>query len=494
MFTVSDKPLDIEALSEGLVNHAAGAFVAFEGRVRKQNDGRAVDALEYELFPEMCEAEGQRIIEEAKALFSLVEVRAVHRYGQLALGESAVWVGVVTAHRGAAFQACRFIIDAIKSRCPIWKKESYVDGPSEWVGCPTCEHHAVSAPKVFSRQAKIVGAGGQKTLKNSHVLIVGMGGLGCPSALHLAAAGVGHLRLVDGDRLDPSNLHRQTLYGYQDIGGHKVQLAKRRLEELHPFTTIEAISENFQGSNAASLLSGIDLILDCTDNFSTKYLLNDQAVAQKIPYVQASIYQNQAQLFSYKPDETACLRCIRPIQPPADCVESCTDSGVLGAATSVVGSYQALEAVRILLGQKAQSLLNQIHFDLETMENFAVRRDADVSCPVCSQKGGLKDFVYDDETLYPGASNELDFESLRQIEDAIWIDIREKAEHGHEIKASKNWPLSTFPKTDLDQYADQTLVLFCQKGMRSRKLLQELEDRGLKNVRALKGGVEALSP
>lgn len=492
MFTVSDRPLDIEALSQDLVNHSAGAFVAFEGRVRKQNDGRAVDALEYELFPEMCEAEGQRILEDAKKLFPIIEARAVHRYGQLELGESAVWVGVVTAHRGAAFQACRFIIDAIKSRCPIWKKESYVDGPSEWVGCPTCEHHAVSAPKVFSRQAKIVGPSGQKTLKQARVLVVGMGGLGCPSALHLAGTGVGFMRLVDGDKLDASNLHRQTLYAYQDVGSHKVQLAKRRLEELHPFTEIQAVSENFGPRNAAQLLDGIDLILDCTDNFAAKYLLNDRAVAQDIPYVQASIYQNQAQLFSFKPKESACLRCIRPLQPPADCIDSCTDSGVLGAATSVVGSYQALEAIRLLLGQAVQSVTHQIHFDLETMENFSIRRDRDEGCPACSPSSGPSDFVYDDSELYPQSSSEMDYESLRRLPNTLWIDIREHAEHGHEISGAVNKPLSSFNPEDLGQYADQTIVVFCQKGLRSRRLLKDLEAQGFGHIKALKDGVESL--
>ncbi|RZA12173.1 MAG: hypothetical protein EOP10_31830, partial [Proteobacteria bacterium] len=412
--------------------------------------------------------EGDRILAEAKRLFPILEVRVVHRYGTLELGESAVWVGVVTSHRGAGFQACRFIIDSVKARCPIWKKETYVDGPSEWVGCPTCEHHVVAAPKVFSRQAKLVGHSGQKSLKNAHVLIVGAGGLGCPSALNLAAAGVGHLRIIDGDKLEQSNLHRQTLYGYQDVGGYKALLAKRRLEELHPFTTIEAVTEHLSPQNINQYLEGIDLILDCTDNFAAKYLINDKAVANTIPYVQASIYQNQAQLFSYVPELSACLRCLRPIQPPADCVDSCTDSGVLGAATSIVGSHQALEAIRLILGQRSPATTHSIHFDLETFENYLVERAIDSQCAACSQTA-TKDFIYKDEALYPSSEDELDYAQLRKLSDAIWIDIREEWEHDHLIPNAQNIPLSRFEFSSISAPADQPVILFCQKGVRSRK-------------------------
>jgi molybdopterin/thiamine biosynthesis adenylyltransferase/molybdopterin synthase catalytic subunit/rhodanese-related sulfurtransferase len=492
MFEVTDRPIAIEALSAELVNHAGGAFVAFEGRVRKQNDGRPVKRLDYELFPEMCIAEGERILAEAKRLFPILEVRAVHRFGTLELGESAVWVGVITSHRGAGFQACRFIIDSVKARCPIWKKETYADGPSEWVGCPSCETQVVSAPQVFSRQARLVGLAGQKALKEARVLVVGVGGLGCPSALNLAAAGVGYIRLIDQDRLDASNLHRQTLYSYQDVGSYKAMLAKRRLEELHPFTTIDAIADSLSLQNIEQHCQGIDLIVDCTDNFATKYLINDQAVLHRIPYVQASIYQNQAQLFSYRPGQSPCLRCIRPLQPPADCVESCTDSGILGAATSAVGSYQALEAMRLLLGTPSPALTSQIHFDLETFENFAVERTLDPQCPACSPLA-KHSFIYQDEELYPQSEDEADYERLRELSDAIWVDIREEWEHDSVIPQAQNIPLSRFDSDALWAWRSRPVILFCQRGMRSRQLLKDLKALGHTNVKALKNGADALS-
>lgn len=490
MFWVTDREIPSESLARELENHAAGAFVAFEGRVRKQNDGRAVDRLEYELFPELCVIEGERIIQEARSLFPILDLRVVHRYGELELGESAVWVGVLAAHRGAAFQACRFIIDAVKARCPIWKKESYVDGPSEWVGCASCEHHAVPAPKIFARQSRILGEDGQRRLKKSRVLVIGMGGLGCPVSLNLAAAGVGYLRLVDGDRLEASNLHRQTLYGYQDIGSYKSLLAKRRLEELHPFTKIDAITERFTQDNARELLKDIDFVVDGSDNFATKYLLNDICVAEGRPFLSASIYQNQAQLFSYSPNESSCLRCESPRQPPAGCVESCVDSGVLGAATSIVGSYQALESLRFLTGKNVLSLSHQIYLDLETLENFSVLRKVNADCPAC--QGSSHDFIYDEALLYPKSRNELSYEELMTLEGGRWIDLREDEERSQTIEGSLHFPLSGFHEDDLSPLKDRKLILYCQKGLRSRRLMQNLQDKGYANVYSLKDGIESM--
>ena len=487
MFQVSGEPIDIKALSARLDNHGAGAFVTFEGRVRKQNDGRRVDRLEYELFAELCVEEGERILTEARALFPIIDVQVVHRYGLLELGDVAVWIGVLSAHRGIAFQACRFIIDSVKSRCPIWKKEYYVDGPTEWVGCPTCEHHAVSYDKVFSRQQRLLGEGGQKTLADSRVLIVGAGGLGCPSALQLTAAGVGFLRLCDGDRLDASNLHRQTLYGYQEVGSHKVILAKRRLEELHPFTKIEAVAEHFSPKNAGRLLEEIDLVLDCTDNFAAKYLINDTCVAAGIPYVQASIFQNQAQLFTYRPEESACLRCTRPIQPPADCVESCTDAGVLGAGTSIVGSWQAMEAMRTLLNQKSVATASTIHFDLEQGDTFNVRRSIDPACPACGPSP--QDFRYEDPIACE--EGEETYDTLKNRA-AIWVDIRELNEGKETLPDAVRLPLSTLDRRFFAENRGQPIVIFCQKGHRSRALLKELRAKGESHVLGMQGGLSGL--
>lgn len=488
MFATSDLPIDGQILASRLVNHAAGAFVSFEGRVRKQNDGRAVARLAYELFPELCVSEGEKILSEAKELFGIVDALAVHREGELELGDVAVWVGVIAPHRAAAYQASRYIIDAIKARCPIWKREEYVEGPSEWVGCPSCEHHAARPQEIFSKQERLVGKDGQKRLADSRVLIIGAGGLGCPAALHLAASGVGFLRIVDGDRIEASNLHRQTLFGIHDLSALKAWVAKRRIEELHPYCKVEALAERFSEVNAARIMEDVDLVLDCSDNFGTKYLINDRCTAAGLPFVQASIYQNQAQLISYRPGESACLRCVSPEQPPDGCVESCTDSGVLGASTGIVGSWQALEAIKTLVGKGSNAAQETLYIDLDEGETFRVPRAIDVNCPACSLH--KKSFSYESGS----ETWEKSYETILASRDPerIWVDIRELHESRPSLPDALRMPLSSLDRDALRK-PGRTIVLVCEKGLRSKKLASELRAKGWDHIESLRGGLAAVS-
>ncbi|NBU26000.1 MAG: molybdopterin converting factor, partial [Gammaproteobacteria bacterium] len=246
-FVFSHEAIDPTALARGLVDPSCGGYASFEGWVRDLNEGRAVRRLEYEAFEELAVREGERIVAEACERFGVANARCVHRIGDLPLGEVAVWVGVSAPHRDEAFRACRYIIDEVKHRVPIWKKEHYVDGDSGWVNCERCaatpdhahhdhahhehghhEHghhdhahghdgHPPAAPD-YSRQLALreVGAEGQARLRASRVAVVGAGGLGVPVLQYLAGAGVGQLTVIDGDRLDPSNLHRQTWYALAD--------------------------------------------------------------------------------------------------------------------------------------------------------------------------------------------------------------------------------------------------------------------------------------
>ncbi|MGH7918974.1 MAG: ThiF family adenylyltransferase, partial [Candidatus Dormibacteraceae bacterium] len=261
MFRFSSTPLEESALRAELTDPACGGYTAFEGWVRDHNEGQRVRRLEYEAFEPLAIKEGERIIAEAIARFGVERAACVHRIGTLEIGENAVWVGVSAAHRDEAFRACRYIIDEVKHRVPIWKKEYYESGDSGWVNCERCAQHAAhgehaaaspehahpghshgASPKPdYSRQIalKEVGAAGQEKLRRAAVLVVGCGGLGVPVMTYLAAAGVGRIGLVDGDRLEASNLHRQTLYSLADVGKPKVELAAARLRALNPEVEVD---------------------------------------------------------------------------------------------------------------------------------------------------------------------------------------------------------------------------------------------------------------
>src|SRR4051812_49386997 len=299
-FRFSSLPLDPAALQRELRDDHCGGFAAFEGWVRDHNEGHAVTRLEYEAFAELAEKEGARIVQAAIEKFGVMRAQCVHRIGSLGPGEVAVWVGVSAAHRDEAFRACRYIIDEVKHRVPIWKKEHYVNGDSGWVNCERCalpsahEHerghdhahdhghaqdHAVPVPD-YSRQVALreVGVAGQARLRAASVLVVGAGGLGVPVLQYLAGAGVGRLGIIDGDQLEPSNLHRQTWYALADCGREKAQLAAERVRALNPEVRVEAHALRLDAGNCERLAHGYDLVLDCSDNFSTKFLLNDLAL------------------------------------------------------------------------------------------------------------------------------------------------------------------------------------------------------------------------
>ncbi|MGA1376378.1 MAG: ThiF family adenylyltransferase, partial [Steroidobacteraceae bacterium] len=294
-FRFSSSGLNTESLRAELADPTCGGYAAFEGWVRNHNEGREVRRLEYEAFTELAVREGERIIAEACARFGVENARCVHRIGDLALGELAVWVGVSARHRDEAFKACRYIIDEVKHRVPIWKKEHYVDGDSGWVNCERCaatpdhahhdhahhdhshhdhahhdhaHHDHAPAARVpdYSRQMNLreVGAAGQARLRAARIAVVGAGGLGVPVLQYLAGAGIGRLTLIDGDHLEPSNLHRQTWYALADCGKPKAELAAARVRALNPDVDVHAHVGRLNAENGTRLLAEHDLVIDCT--------------------------------------------------------------------------------------------------------------------------------------------------------------------------------------------------------------------------------------
>ena len=233
---------------------------------------------------------------------------------------------------------------------------------------------------------KEVGTEGQKKLLESKVLIIGAGGLGSPAAMYLAAAGVGTIGIADGDEVDLSNLQRQIIHSTADIGRAKVQSAKETMEAIDPDITVNTYYTRVTEANISGLIGEYDFILDCTDNFDTKFLINDACVLGKKPFSHAGIIRFRGQLMTYVPDKGPCYRCIFGAPPPEEDVLTCKQAGIIGAMSGVIGSLQAMEAVKYLIGQGELLTGYLLTCDALTMEFRKIKLPSDTSeCAVCGE-------------------------------------------------------------------------------------------------------------
>jgi sulfur-carrier protein adenylyltransferase/sulfurtransferase len=514
-FSFTTTAIDTEAERQRVVDPACGGYASFEGWVRDHNEGQQVRHLEYEAFELLATKEGERILAAAVERFGVEHAACVHRVGDLQLGEMAVWVGVSARHRQEAFLACRYIIDEVKHRVPIWKKEHYVNGDSGWVNCERCaavpqdhdhDHHhdqAVAHPQAqpaatrstadYSRQQalKEVGETGQAKLRAARVLVIGAGGLGVPVLSYLAGAGIGRIGIVDGDRLEASNLHRQPLYSFASVGQPKAQLAAERLRALNPDVDVQTYGLRLTARNAADVVAGWDLVIDCTDNFSTKFLINDVCVSARKPAILSSIYQYEGQLQVIRPDtQGACLRCIWPEATRDGLVGNCAEAGVLGPVPGVFGSLQALEALKILLGLPGQLGDELLVMDLLTLQvsRMKARRASACAAGPCTRIPAV-----------PGAETQLQvrFESLDRAQAAGYtvIDIREPDEVADEPAPGTDirlMPMQQLLRADLALPRNGKYLLVCASGRRSLAAAQTLHERGFEQVASLTGGVTAL--
>ncbi len=525
-FDFTTSPIDVARARAALADPASGGYAAFEGWVRDLNDGQRVEHLEYEAFEALGRIEGERILAEARAKFGVTRVACVHRLGDLGIGELAVWVGVSAPHRDEAFRACRYIIDEVKHRLPIWKKEHYVDGDSGWVNCERCAaapraddlapthhtptHHAhahahsrharlhaphAHAPAVastpdYSRQMALreVGAAGQAKLRSTSVLVVGAGGLGVPVLQFLAAAGIGRLGIADHDRLEPSNLHRQTMYALADCGSPKAELAAARVAALNPDVRVDTHAVRVDAGNVAALLAPYDIVVDCTDNFATKFLLNDAALALGRIAVFASVYQYEGQLQVVDPQRgTACLRCVWPAATRDGLVGNCAEAGVLGPVPGTLGTLQALEVLKIVLDLPGRLGDDVLMLDLLSLATTRLR-----ARPAPEHAAHGRSTM---ET--PVDDIDLAFDTLAAAEAAGFtiVDIREPAE----------WMRSPLPASRAQQLPLARLLageplapgerhlLVCAHGVRSHAAAEMLRARGAARVYSLLGGVAAFA-
>ncbi len=358
------------------------------------------------------------------------------------------------------------------------------------------------------------GTAGQEQLKASRVLLVGLGGLGSPAALYLAAAGVGTLGLIDPDQVDLSNLQRQVLYDTADAGAMKVERAAARLQALNPELQLELYPERFCAANALSICSRYDLIIDGSDNFACKFLVNDVCVKLRKPLVYGSILRWEGQLAVFWAPHGPCYRCLFP-EPPKAYVPNCAEAGVIGALAGTLGSLQALEAMKVLVSgmppytSELRPLLGRLWLlRSQTMESQTLRIPKNPDCTVCSKPP--EEIPLRDEKGFEGCAlglTEVKADDL--LPEQAWtqylcIDVREQVEWdaGH-IPGAIHRPLSLLPHSKPGDWPsdERPWLLYCQGGVRSRRAYDILKSQGhtihghiQEGFRAWRGPIERASP
>jgi adenylyltransferase/sulfurtransferase len=336
-----------------------------------------------------------------------------------------------------------------------------------------------------------LGEEGQLRLKQGSVLIVGAGGLGSPSSIYLAAAGVGRIGLVDFDRVDATNLHRQVLYGTSDVGTPKLEAARARLHDLNPEIAIETHDCALTSDNALDLLRGYDVVLDGTDNFATRYLVNDACVLLGKPNVYGSIFRFDGQASVFFAKEGPCYRCLYPEPPPPDLVPSCAEGGVLGVLPGVVGTIQATEAIKLLAGIGETLVGRLLVFDALNMAFRQMKLRKDPQCAICGEHPTITELIDYEQFCNPATALEVTPEQLATLDAAI-VDVREPYEFaGGAIDGATLIPLGALPARLSEVPRDRDVVVYCQTGGRSARALEVLRGAGFSRARHLKGGYQA---
>ena len=370
------------------------------------------------------------------------------------------------------------------------------------------ESLSVDEVRRYSRHLIIpdVAMAGQKRLKNAKVLCVGAGGLGSPALMYLAAAGVGTLGIVEFDVVDESNLQRQIIHGQSDIGRSKAASARDSVREINPFVTVNLHEERLDSSNAMDLFAQYDLIVDGTDNFATRYLVNDACVLLHKPYVWGSIYRFDGQASVFWADQGPCYRCLYPEPPPPGMVPSCAEGGVLGVLCASIGSIQVNEAIKLITGIGRPLVGSLMVYDaLETeYRKITVRKDP--NCAVCGEHPTVTELidyeefcgVVSEEAQQAAIGSTITASELRDLIDAdkpiFLVDVREPAE----------WEIVRIPGATLvpkdeilrgDALAmlpqDKQIVMYCKTGVRSAETLAAVKAAGFRDAVHVQGGVTA---
>jgi molybdopterin/thiamine biosynthesis adenylyltransferase/rhodanese-related sulfurtransferase len=343
---------------------------------------------------------------------------------------------------------------------------------------------------------------GQKRLKAARILCIGAGGLGSPSALYLAAAGVGTIGIVDFDDVDLSNLQRQILHGTNDIGRGKLESARDRLRDINPEIEIELHKCRFSSENAPQLVSRYDVIVDGSDNFPTRYLSNDVSVFARKPNVYGSVFRFEGQTTVFAPHLGGpCYRCLFPEPPPPDSVPNCAQAGVLGVLPGIIGMLQAIETIKLIVGIGEPLVGRLLHFDALKVKFRELNLRRDPECPVCGENPTI--FSPIDYEQFCGARDEgamptMSVHEVKRKMDAHepfeLIDVREPFEYEiARIDGAKLIPLGEIAARVNELQRERQIVVHCHSGRRSAEAVRLLQQHGFANVYNLEGGIDAWS-
>jgi adenylyltransferase/sulfurtransferase len=349
-----------------------------------------------------------------------------------------------------------------------------------------------------------VGLEGQKKLKAASVLLVGAGGLGSPLALYLAAAGIGKLGLVDFDVVDQSNLQRQILHATHDVGRHKLQSAADRIRSINPNVEVESYETRLTSANALEILRRYDVVVDGTDNFPTRYLINDACVLLNKPNVYGSIFRFEGQASVLCAKQGPCYRCLYPEPPPPGLVPSCAEGGVLGVLPGIIGTIQATETIKLILDIGDSLIGRLLLLDALQMRFRELKLRKNPECPLCGEHPTITQLIdydafcgitHEEETARALAPYEISVTELKERldrgEDIFILDVREP--HEYEIVNIGGYliPLNELPQRVHELDSSHEMVVHCQRGSRSARAVEFLRQLGFTKVKNLVGGIDA---
>jgi molybdopterin/thiamine biosynthesis adenylyltransferase/rhodanese-related sulfurtransferase len=341
-----------------------------------------------------------------------------------------------------------------------------------------------------------IGLEGQQKLNAARVLCIGAGGLGCPLLLYLAGAGVGSIGIMDGDKVELSNLHRQVLYTINDVGTSKAETARQRLTQLNPYLEIIAYPFPVTANNIFEILSSYDIIVDCTDNFSTRYLINDACFHLKKPNVQASVHQFEGNCSIFTAPDGPCYRCLFDSPPPLHTFQNCAEAGVLGALPGVLGSFQAMEVIKLITGLGQPLIGRVLVFKALSMTFHTLSLKKSPHCPLCAHQQPFDALSQTTQTCQITLSEAVglsaaELKTLEAKQPIFMLDVRDPYEHAADNLGGQLIPLSELPHRLSEIDPRNTIVIYCKKGPRSQTAAHILKRANFNSVFYLAGGIEA---